>query len=116
MTLRKPLLLLSLSGTLALAACGGDSGSNDEDTIRGIVEDSAKNPVKVCDNLAPAPLKTIGGKAACQKLAKAQKGRDAKIDSVSITGDKAAVKADDGTGSSTLNLQKIDGAWKLVLG
>lgn len=116
MTHRTALLSLLAAPALALSACGGDDAGGDEGTIRSIVEDSSKNPAKVCDNLAPEPLKTIGGKDACIKLSKDQKGRDADIDSVSITGDKATVKVKGEDGKAgTLNFQKINGVWKLTL-
>jgi hypothetical protein len=100
---------------LVLAACGG-SGSSDEDKIRDIVNESAKTPSKVCDNLAAAPLKAIGGKDKCLTAAKGQKGTDVKIASVKVDGDKATVKASGGgSGTDSINLAKEDGEWKISL-
>jgi hypothetical protein len=102
---------------LALSACGGGGGGNsDEDQIRQIVTDSGKTPSKLCDNLAAAPLKAIGGKDKCKSLAKGQKGTDVKISSVTVNGDNATVKAT-GSGSDTgdIKLIKENGDWKIGL-
>jgi len=100
---------------LALSACGG-GGSSDEDKVRDIVTESGKTPSKLCDNLAAAPLKQIGGKDKCLQAAEGQKGTDVKIDSVTVDGDKATVKGGGGSsGSGEIKLAKEDGDWKITL-
>ncbi|MCW2995316.1 MAG: hypothetical protein JWQ18_2811 [Conexibacter sp.] len=109
------LSMLALA-VLALPACGGSGGSSDEDQIRQVVTESAKTPAKLCEDLAAAPLKAIGGKAKCTQLAKGQKGADVKIGTVAVKGDTAIVKAAGaGSGTGDIKLVKEDGDWKISL-
>ena len=113
---RNLVLSILVLPVLALTACGG-GGKSDEDKVRDVITESAKTPSKLCDNLAAASLKAIGGKDKCLTLAKGQKGEDEKIDSVTISGDDATVKGTSGTtGSDTIKLVKEDGDWKVVAG
>jgi hypothetical protein len=107
-----PILLLPV---LALSACGG-GGNSEEDKIRDIVSESGKNPSKLCDHLADAPLKALGGKDKCKELAKEQKGQDVKIESVKISGSTATVKGGGGKSSGDLKLAKENGEWKITIG
>jgi len=115
---RNLVLSILVLPVLALSACGSSGGNSDEDQIRQIVTDSAKTPAKLCENLAAAPLKAIGGKAKCTELAKAQKGTDVKIGTVTVNGDAATVKVSGGgagTSSDDIKLAKEDGDWKIAL-
>ncbi len=103
---------LLASAAILLSACGGKS---DEDQIRGIVEDGAKKPSTICDNLAAAPLKTIGGKDGCKKLADQQKATDASVESVSVNGDKGSAKVKDKDGSNDVKFVKEGGDWKIAV-
>src|SRR3982751_6499537 len=106
---RNSLASILVLPVLALSACGG--GSSEEDKVRDIVSESGKTPAKLCDHLAKAPLKAIGGKDKCLDAAKGQKGTDVKIDSVSIKGDTATVKGGANDKSDEIKLVKEDGDW-----
>lgn len=108
-------LLLALP-TLAFAACGGDS---DEDKIKAIIEDGAKNAETICDNATDKLLKQVGGSAdACKKAAKEAEKEDGgdeapeNID-VSIDGDKATAKFKDEDGDNTVRFVKEGDDWKV---
>ncbi len=113
MPLKTTTALLATSALL-LSACGG-SGNSDEDQIRSIVDDGAKNPATICDHLAAKPLETIGGAEGCKKLAENQKSTEASVESVSVNGDTATakVKSDGKTGDTKFT--KVDGDWKISL-
>jgi hypothetical protein len=114
--IRNIALSILILPVLALSACGGGGGNSDEDKIRDVVTESAKTPAKLCDNLAAAPLKAIGGQDKCKQLAKGQKGADVKIASVTVKGNAATVKASGaGNGSGNIKLAKEDGDWKIQL-
>lgn len=102
---------LLTSAALLLSACG----SSDEDKIRSIVEDGAKKPATICDNLSAAPLKTIGGKDGCKKLADKQKPTEASVESVSVDGNKGSAKVKDKDGSNDVKFVKEDGDWKIAV-
>ena len=99
---------------LALSACGG-GGKNDKDKITDIVNQGSKDPATICDHLAAAPLKALGGKAKCLVASKAgDADANFKISSVTIDGDKASVKGKGKEGSQTIKFVKEDGDWKVT--
>lgn len=70
---RTALLTPALALTLALAACGGSSNS-DEDTITKLVKDVNETPATYCDNASKTVLDAIGGKDGCLEAVKGEKG------------------------------------------
>lgn len=112
MQLKTTTALLAAS-SLFLGACGSKS---DEDQIRTIVNDGAKNPSSICDHLTAKPLETIGGPKGCKKLAEKQKPTKAKVDSVKVDGDKATAKVTSDGKTGETKFAKIDGTWKISIG
>lgn len=101
---------------LTLAACGS-SGDSDKDKITSIVKDVGKDPSAICDHMAPALLKQLGGTAKCKTAAKADPtGPDSttKVDSVKVTGDTAVANVTDKSGKTAVKFIKDGGDWKVT--
>lgn len=112
---RTALLTPALALTLALAACGGSSNS-DEDTITKLVKDVNETPATYCDNASKSVLDAIGGKDGCLEAVKGEKGGDTstKIEKITIDGDKATASFTDATGKQEVKFAKEDGDWKIL--
>ena len=118
MTRRFSICALVLCAT-ALSACGGTS---DKDKITSIIKTVGKNPVSLCNTYATASLlQQAGGKANCQRAAKAPGAKDpnVKIDSVSVNGSNATAKVTSQNGADkgkvvTITFVKQGGSWKVA--
>jgi hypothetical protein len=115
-TPRRAFALLLMTPAFALGACGGDS---DEDQIKDVVQDVAKNSATICEHATQKVLDQVGGsEEKCKEQARAYpddstKGIDGDID-VSIDGDKATAKFTDNDGKAqNVSFVKEDGEWKV---
>lgn len=114
--LRRTLALLVLSPALALGACGG---SSDEDKIKGVIQDVAKNSATICDHASDKLLAQFGGdSAACKVQARAYpddstKGIDGDI-AVKVDGDTATADfTDNDKKKQHVTFVKDGGDWKV---
>jgi hypothetical protein len=102
----------------ALSACGG---SSDKDKITSLIKTVGKNPSSLCDTYATASLlQQAGGKAICDRAAKAPGAKDpnVKINSVSVNGSNATAKVTSENGPdkgrvTTITFVKQGGDWKV---
>ena len=129
----RPVLLLCVL-SLALAACGAESGDSAEEfkgAERGVasavedLESAARenDRDKVCTRLFAASLLTsIKERGTDCSTALKDAFRDAdsldlKVDEVTISGTKASAKVTSGTGgkkkTDTLELEKVGAAWRI---
>lgn len=102
---------------LTLAACGSSGGGSDKDKITSIVNGVAKDPSSLCQHMAPALLKQIGGDAKCKAAAKADPtgpDKSTKVESIKITGDTAVANVKDKSGKTAVKFVKVGGDWKLT--
>lgn len=106
-----PVAFSALALALGLAACGGDS---DSDQVKEVATQIATADPAVCDNVTDKFIKNVGGtKAQCEKSAKSSKAKDAKVGAVKVDGEKATAALSQGKSKVTLQLVKEDDAWKV---
>ncbi len=129
----RPVLLLCVL-SLALAACGAESGDSAEEfkgAERGVasavedLESAARenDGAKVCTRLFAASLlasiKEKGNDcaAALEDAFRDADSLDLKVDDITISGTKASAKVTSGTGgkkkTDTLELEKVGAAWRI---
>src|SRR5689334_14731576 len=99
-------LLLTIPA-LALGACGGGDDveadiSSDTDLITGIVEEVATDPAKICDHLSAQSLRDLGGREECLRLGADERGSDASVDDLEVTGDEATATITDADGRTNV--------------
>jgi hypothetical protein len=133
MTCRRSLPLAALLAALALVACGGSKGSDDE-AVRQTVKDvyaalAAKDAKRVCDSISKKGRDQItragsrnGQHQSCEQLFSLglafagdslKQAKDVKVTDVSVDGDNAKATISLQNRKSDIGLVKEDGDWKL---
>jgi hypothetical protein len=112
---RRRLHATLIAGTLLLAACGGD-GTDDRFALTKIIKDGGRDPATICEHLSDPLLKRLRSVEDCRRAAKAAPaaGPGVTIESLTITGDRAAATVSGADGRTRITFVKDEGSWKVL--
>jgi len=104
-------LLAAGMGAMAMALPG--CGSSDKDKITTVIKTTEVNPKDWCSTkyVTSKFIASIGGEQKC--LTSFGVGKNLVINSITISGNTAVVKATDNSGPGTADLIKQGGDWKI---
>ncbi len=117
-------LLAAVATALALAACGGDDGSDTEDAAAAEqeIEDAAlgygeAEGSDACDFLSQSAIETLGGPEGCSSEFESVPAAEFEIEEVEVSGDTATANVRNVQSDQVIDLELVneEGSWKISM-